>query len=186
MTPYLFIRETTEECQKDSNKNSQYCTTGEKTSTVVICLAVILPVVFIAIVIGFFVYKAYKRNKKESLDDDDPDFNGDNMILPDIPQTGTVNDQGRYRFADSNVNISPMGNVQIPTPAAHRDYPYMQQMSQTRKDPYMNGYNPFEQPRSYASDYNSKDSGSKNGSRNDVKYDTKESGYSVSDEKLSN
>lgn len=66
--------------------NSQMCVTGNEFSTLAICLVVILPVVFVCIIVGFFVWKAYRRDKKE-LEDDDPDFNVDNIVMPDI-ETG--------------------------------------------------------------------------------------------------
>ncbi|CAI8492357.1 unnamed protein product [Pichia kudriavzevii] len=64
--------------------SKQECETGtDTTNTLAICLAVIIPVVVVAIIIAFFIYKAYRRNKKEALEDDDPDFNVDNIMLPE-------------------------------------------------------------------------------------------------------
>lgn len=63
------------------------CETGvDTTNTLTICLAVIIPVVVIGLIVGFFAFKAYRRNKKEFEEEaNDPDFNGDNIVLPDYP-----------------------------------------------------------------------------------------------------
>ncbi|KAH3660334.1 hypothetical protein OGAPHI_006920 [Ogataea philodendri] len=67
------------------SKGEQYCETGNGISTTSIVLAVVIPVAVVAIGILFFVWRAWKRNKKEALDDNDPDFYGENTVLPDYP-----------------------------------------------------------------------------------------------------
>ncbi|OWB62209.1 hypothetical protein B5S29_g3131 [[Candida] boidinii] len=66
-------------------KNKELCETSSVTTPLTIGLAVAIPVAAVILVVCFFLYKSYRRNKKESLDDDDPDFNGDNTVLPDYP-----------------------------------------------------------------------------------------------------
>ena len=117
----LFPRDD-KDCSKAANKNSQLCATGTSTSTLAICLAVILPVFFIGIFLGYFAWRAYKKNKKEALEDDDPDFNGDNIVLPDMLDDKD-SDQGRYRTAGGNPGANPFtyasaSSVQLPQPAA--------------------------------------------------------------------
>lgn len=68
---------------KEKCTNPNGCTYNTSISTLAICLAVIIPVVVVIFVVVFFIFKAYKRNKNEKLDDNDPDFNGDNIVLPD-------------------------------------------------------------------------------------------------------
>lgn len=47
-------------------------------------IAVAVPVAVVLLVLGFVFYKVYKRNKKEELEDNDPDFDGDAEYLPDF------------------------------------------------------------------------------------------------------
>ncbi|GMM43818.1 hypothetical protein DAPK24_003930 [Pichia kluyveri] len=85
MITHLFKRK--EKC----TGSEQMCQTGtDTTNTLAICLAVIIPVVLVILVVGVFMYKAYRRNKKEALDDDDPDFNVDNIILPDYEMSNKI------------------------------------------------------------------------------------------------
>lgn len=100
-------------------KASQYEETSNTTSTLAVCLAVIIPVIFVGAVVGYFAWRAYKKNKKESLDDDDPDFNGDNIVLPDMPAPGNTNGgEGGYAFAASNIHIAGAKAIRRPRPAA--------------------------------------------------------------------
>lgn len=73
------------------------CETGtDSLNTLAICLAVIIPVVVAIAVISFFIFKAYRRNKKEAMEDNDPDFNVDNIMLPEY---------------DPNYGYKPHGNM---------------------------------------------------------------------------
>ncbi|KAG7882243.1 hypothetical protein KL935_001400 [Ogataea polymorpha] len=67
------------------SKGTQYCETSDALSSTSIVLAVVIPVAVVAMVVAFFIWRAWKRNKKEALDDNDPDFYGDNTVLPDYP-----------------------------------------------------------------------------------------------------
>lgn len=62
-------------CQKPTNENA-----------LEIGLGVGIPVALILCVLGFFLYKNYRKDKKESMEHD-PDFdeNGDSTALPDFP-----------------------------------------------------------------------------------------------------
>ncbi|QPG74135.1 hypothetical protein FOA43_001457 [Brettanomyces nanus] len=119
MTSTLLLRraDSDSKCNK-KNSSSQYCETGQNTSALVISLAVVIPVVVIGIIVGFFTWKAYRRNKKEALEDDDPDFNGDNIVLPDIAKGGDLDDTGRYRYPPTATNSS----IQLPQPAAENPF----------------------------------------------------------------
>jgi len=118
MSPPALVRRTDKDCSKKDNKDSQLCATGESTSAWEVCLAVILPVFFIGVILGYFVWRAYKKNKKEALEDDDPDFNGDNIVLPDIIEDKD-SDQGRYRTPGANpFKYANSSSVQLPQKAA--------------------------------------------------------------------
>lgn len=85
--PLLFKRKS-----DDCKGSSQLCQTPENTTnTLAICLAVIIPVVVVACVIAFFMWKNYRKNKKEILEDNDPDFNADNIMLPEYDYDNQIN-----------------------------------------------------------------------------------------------
>ncbi|ODV85236.1 hypothetical protein CANARDRAFT_7881 [[Candida] arabinofermentans NRRL YB-2248] len=101
--------------RKCTNKNSQYCETGSDISTVSIVLAVVIPTIVVACAIGLFAYRAYRRNKKESLEDDDPDFNGDNTILPDYPPNNYHHDDKSMMMLDENPFESSKNDLRYPS-----------------------------------------------------------------------
>ncbi|TID30541.1 hypothetical protein CANINC_000895 [Pichia inconspicua] len=127
----LFKRK--EKCTGDA----QMCQTGvDTTNTLTICLAVIIPVVVIGLIVGFFAFKAYRRNKKEFQEEaNDPDFNGDNIVLPDYPRYAPPRNmmQSTDSFGDKS---SPFNEKSIARPPlAHSQsnisfQPYAENMSQ--------------------------------------------------------
>ncbi|QEU61550.1 Skg6/Tos2 [Kluyveromyces lactis] len=67
--------------------SSQHCEKpSDSTNTTAVVVAVVVPVVVVGLVLIFILYKVYKRNKKEELEDNDPDFDGDAEFLPDFGQ----------------------------------------------------------------------------------------------------
>lgn len=70
-----------------------------------IALAVCIPVVVILLVLGFFLYKAYRRDRKELMEHD-PDFdeNGEATALPDLPRNHFENpfhNRNSVRYPDT-------------------------------------------------------------------------------------
>lgn len=104
----------------------QQCETPSSMNTLAICLAVIIPVVLVALVVGFFAWKAYRRNKKEFLEEDDnPDFNSDNIILPDFPNENYHPSQMDLVNHNKNRNISNVslqGPPNRPQPSKRASY----------------------------------------------------------------
>ncbi|GME82401.1 unnamed protein product [Ambrosiozyma monospora] len=88
------------------NSDSQMCETGSSTSTTTIVCATVIPVCALAIGLGFMGWKAYKRNKEEALDDDNPDFNGENTVLPDYPALDDLKG-GPYYNNSANNSANP-------------------------------------------------------------------------------
>jgi len=131
--------------------SAQECETGSSISTLSICLAVIIPIVFVAIVVGFFAWKAYRRNKKELLEDDDPDFNGDNIILPDFPeyhpsQVNLVSDHGR---PNAPFQRGPNGPPQRPGLQSHRSFAHSLDTFSVPHADSMNDINKFSRTLGY-------------------------------------
>ncbi|ANZ76016.1 BA75_02127T0 [Komagataella pastoris] len=71
-------RATTSDC------SNHRCDKPSNMSNAAIAVAVVVPVIVVAIVLGGLFYWNYRKNKQEALDDDNPDFNADNTILPDF------------------------------------------------------------------------------------------------------
>ena len=67
---------------------------ADSTNTTVVVVAVVVPVVVVIVLLGFILYKVYRRNKKEELEDNDPDFDGDVEYLPDFGQQFEMNGRG--------------------------------------------------------------------------------------------
>ncbi|KAI5962081.1 uncharacterized protein KGF55_003156 [Candida pseudojiufengensis] len=94
ITPSVDIFERASKTSDDSESSSDYCKDHPKDdqcekpvsdNSLTIALSIVLPIVAILCVLGFFVYKNYRKNKKEEMDKD-PDFyeNGDGTALPDF------------------------------------------------------------------------------------------------------
>lgn len=108
----LFARK----CHGDAQK----CETPASNNTLAICLAVIIPVVIIVSIVGFFAWKAYRRNKKEfEEDDDNPDFNGDNIIMPDYPEMKAYPAPAGSRSHLDLVNVRNVSNMSLQRPPLH-------------------------------------------------------------------
>ncbi|KAG7759127.1 hypothetical protein KL911_000264 [Ogataea haglerorum] len=94
------------------SKGTQYCQTSNDVSSTTIVLAVVIPVAVVAMVVAFFIWRAWKRNKKEALEDNDPDFYGENTVLPDYPIKEEI-------FAGRNASENPFdaSNTRYPQAA---------------------------------------------------------------------
>ncbi|CDK25841.1 unnamed protein product [Kuraishia capsulata CBS 1993] len=64
-----------QECEKPADSND----------ALEIALGVCIPVVVVVIVIAIVLFKVRRRAKREDAEDNDPDFDGDNTVLPDYP-----------------------------------------------------------------------------------------------------
>ncbi|ODV74418.1 SKG6-domain-containing protein [Cyberlindnera jadinii NRRL Y-1542] len=67
--------------------DAQYCQTGTNMTGMTIGLAVGIPVGVFLLIIAALIFRAYRKNKKETKEeiDNDPDFYGDSTALPDYP-----------------------------------------------------------------------------------------------------
>lgn len=95
------------------DKNSSQCEKPSNENGLEIGLGVGIPVFLILVVLGFFLWKNYRKQKKESLEHD-PDFdeNGEATALPDFPAF-TKEDPFANRMSGNpfgrNSNFPPMG-----------------------------------------------------------------------------
>lgn len=74
------------ESSSDSCKDKSSCEKPTTTSTLGIILAVVIPVVVVICVLGYFLFRNYRKEKRER-NEHDPDFdeNGEATALPDFP-----------------------------------------------------------------------------------------------------
>ncbi|CDO94791.1 unnamed protein product [Kluyveromyces dobzhanskii CBS 2104] len=77
---------STSKSSKCSGNNQECEKPADSTNTTAVVVAVIVPVVVVGLLLIFVLYKVYKRNKTEELEDNDPDFDGDAEFLPDFGQ----------------------------------------------------------------------------------------------------
>lgn len=84
-------------------------------NTTTIVVAVVIPVAVCLLIISFFVFKSYRKGKEEALEDDDPDFNGDNTVLPDIDMDYYQN-HGQSKFPRQQEEANPFeyGELKYP------------------------------------------------------------------------
>lgn len=83
----IHVRAASSSSSKCSGKNSNdpSCQKPVSENAVVIAVSVVVPIVVICMVLGYFWYRNYRKYKKEELDQD-PDFfeNGEATALPDL------------------------------------------------------------------------------------------------------
>lgn len=93
-TDFLFKRDSSSASKTTSSK-SEKCT-GSKSQcqkptdhnmSVTIGVAVAIPVVVVIIFLGVILYFVYRRGQKEALEDNDPDFDGDEYLNGNYPAT---------------------------------------------------------------------------------------------------
>lgn len=116
--PALFAREETTKTSDGSESSSKSTTSKsstsskckgdskcqkptDSTSSTAVAIAVVVPVVVVFIVLGIILWRVWRRNKKESLEDDDPDFDGDGEYLPEYAM---FNNQFEMKDASANPN----------------------------------------------------------------------------------
>jgi hypothetical protein len=68
--------------------DKQKCQKGSYVDAKTVGISVAVPVAVFLLIIGFFMWRSYRKGKKESAEDDDPDFYGETTILPDYPNRG--------------------------------------------------------------------------------------------------
>lgn len=80
-------------------------TKPHSTGSTTVGIAVAVPVAVFLLIIAFFIYKNWKKNKKESLDDDNPDFVGQDTQLPDysVDAQEMVNQYGDHKYPHGGV-----------------------------------------------------------------------------------
>lgn len=80
---YLFARKSSDD---DCDHSSDNCQKPVNDDSLTIGLGVGIPVIVILLILGFLLYRTYRRNKKEAMERD-PDFDetGEATALPDLP-----------------------------------------------------------------------------------------------------
>ncbi|KAK6455033.1 uncharacterized protein RJT20DRAFT_136197 [Scheffersomyces xylosifermentans] len=111
------------ECQKPVSDN-----------VLTIVLAVVIPVVVILSVLGWFLYRNYRKDKKEAMEHD-PDFdeNGEATALPDFPQANM------YHMEDPFHNRNSLRYPQAPMhPGLNKSTTSLS--GTTQGDPYLDNF----------------------------------------------
>ncbi|KAI5949919.1 hypothetical protein KGF54_005397 [Candida jiufengensis] len=125
ITPTLELYERASKTSDESESSSDYCKNHpnddqcEKpvsNNSLTIALSIVLPIVAILCVLGFFIYKNYRKNKKEELDND-PDFyeNGDGTALPDF-------NIKQFNHQDDNNPFHNRNSVRYPMEQINKGY----------------------------------------------------------------
>ncbi|EMG45841.1 hypothetical protein SBY92_002254 [Candida maltosa Xu316] len=142
-TPTIEVR-ASKSSETSSSETSDFCKLHPKDdqcekpvsdNSVTIALSIVLPCLAIFAVLGWFLYRNYRKDKKESLEHD-PDFdeNGEATALPDYPQ------MKRYQedpFHNRNSIRYPMDNYnQYQT----QQYPQQYGQYDQRNDPYIDSF----------------------------------------------
>ncbi|KAK6462665.1 hypothetical protein DFJ63DRAFT_313793 [Scheffersomyces coipomensis] len=93
--------ESSSESNRCKDNNSFECQKPVNDNTVTIIVAVVIPVVVISIILGYFVFRNYRKDKKEAMEHD-PDFdeNGEATALPDFPSNQNISHQNMYQIED--------------------------------------------------------------------------------------
>ncbi|RLV92233.1 hypothetical protein JA1_003294 [Spathaspora sp. JA1] len=88
-----------------THKDSDMCQKPVSNDVLTIVLSIILPLTAITCVLGYFLYRNYRKDKKESMEHD-PDFdeNGEATALPDFPELKSYGNQNPF----NNNNRYPM------------------------------------------------------------------------------
>lgn len=108
-----------------SKESSTKCTSkaeckkpSDATDATTVAVAVVVPVAVVGLILCFVLWKVWKRSKKEAMEDNDPDFDGDGEYLP----------QAQYRF-DTKEQSEPTSGSNFD------DYELKSQ-----RDPFAGGY----------------------------------------------
>lgn len=113
--------------------NSSECQKPVSDNVLTIALAVVIPVVVIFLVLGYLLYRNYRKDKKEGLEHD-PDFdeNGEATALPDLPHH-------KYEMEDPFHNRN---SVRYPQPVMNEKFnkSSMSLAASTPSDPYLNQF----------------------------------------------
>ncbi|CAK7895108.1 hypothetical protein CAAN1_05S01662 [[Candida] anglica] len=135
-TPTVDLKERASTSTSSSSSSSDSCKNSDSGScqkpvsenALTIGLAVGLPVFLIIVVLGYFMWKNYRKEKKEALEHD-PDFdeNGEATALPDFPN------QKQYEMEDPFHNRN---SLRYPLPDAKNIHPSSSSLTPSR-DPYM-------------------------------------------------
>lgn len=87
----------------------QKCQKGTNVTGTAVGLSIGIPVFVFLCIIGFFVWRSYKKGKKEAETDNDPDFYGETTVLPDYPNKPTRGGDGGDVF-DQDDGVSFYSN----------------------------------------------------------------------------
>lgn len=136
----------------DSCDDKQRCQTGEDTNATTIGLSIGIPVGVFCLIIGFFMWRSYRKGKKEAESDNDPDFYGETTILPDYPKKFGGPGVAGEQDDDVSFYSNPFANDSARYPSRVLNHPDMLNQAQnrpyaasttTRGDPY---YETFKLP----------------------------------------
>lgn len=98
------VSSSTHKSSTSKCSNKQQCEHGTSTNGLTIGLAIGIPVFVFLSIIGVFVIRAYRKNKKEDAEenDNDPDYYGESTVLPEYPKR-RGNQQVPPQFDDASV-----------------------------------------------------------------------------------
>ena len=143
-THYLFERASKSSSSDDSSSdycekhpNSSECEKPVSNDALTIALSIVLPVVAILCVLGYFLYRNYRKDKKEDLERD-PDFyeTGEATALPDFPEMNKEDpfhnrNSIRYPMEQYNKEGGYDGN---------NNNRYTYHMARKSQDPYLDSF----------------------------------------------
>ncbi|KAI5902377.1 hypothetical protein K4G60_g1518 [Candida parapsilosis] len=144
-TPTIYLYErASKTSDDDSETSSDYCKKHSNSSecekpvsndSLTIALSIVLPVVAILCVLGYFLYRNYRKDKKEDLERD-PDFyeTGEATALPDYPEM-----KHEDPFHNRNSIRYPMEQINRQSNFGG-DRRYTQHMARKSQDPYLDSF----------------------------------------------
>ncbi|EGW35538.1 uncharacterized protein SPAPADRAFT_58763 [Spathaspora passalidarum NRRL Y-27907] len=123
-----------------THKNSDLCQKPVNDDVLTITLSILLPLIAIVCVLGYFLYRNYRKDKKESMEHD-PDFdeNGEATALPDFPELKGYSNQNPFnnnaRYPMDHQFRNPQYQ-QYPPPHGNDAYSQYSQDQHPFQDPY--------------------------------------------------
>lgn len=145
-TPTTFLYErASKTSDDDSETSSDYCKKHPNSSecekpvsndSLTIALSIVLPVVAILCVLGYFLYRNYRKDKKEDLERD-PDFyeTGEATALPDYPEM-----KHEDPFHNRNSIRYPMEQINRESNYDGNGRRFTQHMARKSQDPYLDSF----------------------------------------------
>ncbi|KAI5962859.1 hypothetical protein CANMA_003634 [Candida margitis] len=145
-TPTSYLYERASKTSDDSETSSDYCKKHPNSSecekpvsndSLTIALSIVLPVIAILCVLGYFLYRNYRKDRKEDLERD-PDFyeTGEATALPDYPEM-----KHEDPFHNRNSIRYPMEQINRESNyGGDNGKRFTQHMARKSQDPYLDSF----------------------------------------------